>query len=380
MDYAAVESEALRVACETSDSFQNWLAQAGGSLVVSTYQAGKVALIGTDASRTTLLMRQFEKPLGLTVEGSRIALATRHEVWVLANAPLLAYEFLEDQPGRYDAIYLPRAVFQTGDLHTHDLAFVGSDLLLINTLFSCLARPSFAYNFVPLWKPKFISDLVPEDRCHLNGLALRDGRPRYVTALGTTDSVGGWREGKARGGVVIDIENDEIILVALAMPHSPRWYAGRLWVLNSGAGQLLVLDPQRGQAEVVCELPGYLRGLTFVGPYAVIGLSKIRERHIFGNLPIQRRCPSLRCGVAVVDTRTGAALGMFEFTAGCEELYDVQFLPGISRPTILNLEKPAIREAFTYPDSSFWLRPSKEISDPQPVIGFQQPAVSGQLQ
>jgi uncharacterized protein (TIGR03032 family) len=153
------------------------------------------------------------------------------------------------------------------------------------------------------------------------------------------------------------------------MPHSPRWHAGRLWVLNSGAGQLLAMDPQSGAAEVVCELPGYLRGLTFVGSYAVIGLSKIRERHIFGNLPIQQRCANLRCGVAVVDTSTGALQGTFEFTAGCEELYDVQFLPGIYRPTILNLEKAAVREAFTCPDSSFWLRPSKEIGG--------SPAVSG---
>ena len=242
--------------------------------------------------------------------------------------------------------------------------------------FPALCRPSYAYNFVPIWRPKFISDLVPEDRCHLNGLALRDGRPRYVTALGATDSVGGWRENKAQGGVVIDVESDEIILDSLAMPHSPRWNAGRLWVLNSGAGQLLVVDPESGQARVVCELPGYLRGLTFVGPYAVVGLCKIRERHIFGDLPIQRRCPSLRCGVAAVDTRSGTALGMFEFTAGCEELYDVQFLPGIYRPTILNLEKAVVREAFTYPDSSFWLRPSKEIHDQQSAVSFQQSVIS----
>jgi uncharacterized protein (TIGR03032 family) len=344
-----------------SDSFQDWIGQAGGALVVSTYQAGKVALIGWNGSRTTLLMRQFDKPLGLAVEGSRIALATRHAVWLLANAPLLAHDFLDDQPGRYDALFLPRAMYQTGDLNTHDLAFAGDDLLLVATRFCCLARPSFAYSFVPFWKPKFVSEVVPEDRCHLNGLALRDGRPRYVTALGTTDTPGGWRENKASGGVVIDVQSDEIILGGLAMPHSPRWHDDRLWVLNSGAGQLLVVDPSSGQTAVVCELSGYLRGLCFVGPYAVIGLCKIRERHIFGNLPIQQRCPDLRCGVAIVDTRSGAEVGMFEFTAGCEELYDVQFLKGIHRPTILNLEKPVVHEAFTYPDSSFWLRPSKEV-------------------
>ena len=142
--------------------------------------------------------------------------------------------------------------------------------------------------------------------------------------------------------MLIDVESDEIVLGGLAMPHSPRWHDGRLWLLNSGAGELLLVDPQSGRAEVVCRLPGYLRGLCFCGPYALVGLSKIRERHIFGGLPVQQRCEKLLCGVAVVDLRDGREAGFFEFTAGCEELYDVQFLPGVRRPMILNLQKPEV--------------------------------------
>ncbi len=153
----------------------------------------------------------------------------------------------------------------------------------------------------------------------------------------------------------------------LAMPHSPRWYDGRLWVLNSGAGELLQVDPLSGRADVVCRLPGYLRGLCFRGPYALVGLCKIREQHIFGGLPVQQGGQRLLCGVAVVDVRSGREVGFFEFTAGCEELYDVQFLPGVHRPMILNLQKPETRQAMTNPDSCYWLRPSSEIHDPASV-------------
>ena len=364
MNESPADSEDVRIECAASAEFQGWASQAGGSLVVTTYQAGKVAMIGWDGRQVTLLMRQFDKPLGLAVKGGRLALATRHDIWMFANAPLLAPDYIEGRPGRYDALYLPRATFHTGDLHTHDVVFQGDDLLLVNTRFSCLARLSRDYNFLPVWKPKFISDVVPEDRCHLNGVALRDGRPKYVTALGTTDAPGAWRQDKASGGVLIDVDSGEIITAGMSMPHSPRWHDERLWVLNSGTGELLVVDPLTGQTTVVCALPGYLRGLCFTGPYALVWLSKIREKHLFGGLPIQEHLhKKLLCGVTVVDLRSGKPVGMFEYTVGCEELYDVQFLPGVFRPMILNLEKTAVRQAIINPESSYWLRPSAEVRE-----------------
>jgi uncharacterized protein (TIGR03032 family) len=367
MGSQAVMHDSVVVACSATPDFLGWLARAGGSVAVSTYQAGQVAMIGWDGRQAPLLMRQFEKPMGLALSGDRLVLATRHDVMLFANAPLLASDFLEEQPGRYDALYLPRASYHTGNLNTHDMAVLGDEIWLTATRFSCLAKLSYDFSFVPVWKPTFVSDLVPEDRCHLNGFAVRDGRPRYVTALGTSNAAGAWREHKATGGVLIDIETDRIVLEGLAMPHSPRWHEGRLWLLNSGAGEVLVVDPQTGRSEVVCSLPGYLRGLCFHGPYALVGLSKIRERHIFGGLPVQKRCEKLLCGIAVVDLRDGRVAGFFEFTDGCEELYDVQFLPGVLRPMILNLERPETRLAISNPESSFWLRASSEIREPAAV-------------
>lgn len=358
--------EGDRIECSASDGFRGWLSQVGGSVVITTYQAGKVALVGWDGRQITLLMRHFPKPMGLAIAGQRLALATRHEVCLFANAPLLARDYLENEPGRYDAIYLPRVTYYTGDCNIHDLAFGQAGLWLVNTRFSCLSAMSDEYSFVPRWQPKFISQLCPEDRCHLNGIAMMDGRPKWVTALGETDDVGGWRANKATGGIILDVESGEIVLRGLAMPHSPRWHDGRLWVLDSGAGELCTVDPARSQKTVVCALPGYLRGLRFVGPFAMVGMSKIREKHIFGGLPVQDRHPSLQCGVAIVDIRSGRPIGQFEFTAGCTELFEVQHLAGVRRPTILNLSKEAVREAFTAPDFSYWIRPSTEIPPTTP--------------
>jgi uncharacterized protein (TIGR03032 family) len=253
--------------------------------------------------------------------------------------------------------------YLTGDVNIHDLAFDDEGLLVVNTRFSCLARLSSQFSFEPVWRPRFVSDLVPEDRCHVNGLAVVGGKAKYVTALGTTDSAGGWRPTKATGGVVIDVESNEVVAGGLSMPHSPRWHDGRLWLLNSGLGELCYLDPGSGKVESVCQLPGYLRGLCLVGPFALVGMCRIREKHIFGGLPIQERVQELRCGVAVVDLRSGTMVGSFDFTAGCEELFEIRFLRNVRRGMIVNWESQANRESLTNPESSFWLRPSKEIRD-----------------
>ena len=240
----------------------------------------------------------------------------------------------------------------------------GSVLWFVNSRFSCLSVLSKDFSFVPRWTPPFIRELVPEDRCHLNGLAIVDGRPKYVTALGESNVVGGWRENKAAGGVLIDVPANTVLLRGLSMPHSPRWHQDRLWLLNSGAGELLCFDPAKGTAGVVCTLPAYLRGLCLIGRFAVVGLCQIREQHIFGGLPVQQRQEKLLSGLAVVDLPTGKLVGTFEFTAGCTEIYDVQFLPGARHVNVLNSTDDAVRQAFTAPEFSYWLRPENVLSKP----------------
>jgi uncharacterized protein (TIGR03032 family) len=350
-------ADTIPIRATTTGAFAPWLSQARGSILLTTYQSNLLAAIGWDGRQVTLLCRQFDRPMGLAVQGRLLALATRAQLLVLANAPPLAPDFRGDEPARYDALYLPRMAYYTGDLDVHDVGAGSDGLWLVNTRFSCLAGPSIEHSFVPRWRPPFVSDLVPEDRCHLNGLALADGRPRFVTALGDTDAANGWRPGRLTGGVVVDVATGQVVLRGLCMPHSPRLHDGWLWLLCSGTGELWRVDPHRFRHEVACTLPGFARGLCFVGRFALVGLGAVREEHRDSGLPVQARHDRLCCGVAVVDTHAGAVVGTMEFTEGCSELYDVQFLPRVGRAMILNPEHPDACHALPGPDFAFWIRP-----------------------
>jgi len=345
-----------------------WMASAGGSVAITTYQAGRVVLLGFNGREVTVLPRELAKPMGMAARGDALAIACRRDVMVFANSPILAPHYPQENCGRYDSLFLPRTNYLTGDLNLHDIAFGDEGLWAVNTRFSCLSLVGRDYSFEPRWKPPFVSQVVPEDRCHLNGLAMLDGRPKYVTAHGTHDEAGAWRETKADGGVLIDVDTGECALTGLCMPHSPRRHDGAWWLLNSGRGQLCRVDPERGTYEVVCVLPGYARGLCFTGHYALVGLSQVRSSHAFEGLPVQEDHKQLVCGVAVVDLETGENLGMFEFTDGCDELYDVAFLPEVLRPSILNMTHPVVQQAVTAPGFAYWLyETDKETAGDQAV-------------
>jgi uncharacterized protein (TIGR03032 family) len=229
------------------------------------------------------------------------------------------------------------------------LAWAGDELWIVNTRFSCLCTLDPDYSFVPRWRPPFISALAAEDRCHLNGLAIVAGRPKYVTALGATDVRDGWRPDKGRGGCLMDVPSGEIVARGMSMPHSPRWHDGRLWLLESGTGQLLLLDPATGQRQTVAALPGFARGLALAGHYAFIGLSKIRKTSAMNGVPLADRRDELKCGVAVVDLRSGGLVAFLEFQTAVEEIFDVQLLLGLRFPEILGFQKDTIHNTFIIP-------------------------------
>ncbi|MEA2449674.1 MAG: hypothetical protein QOG63_1606, partial [Thermoleophilaceae bacterium] len=288
-------------------SFGARLAQLGSSLLISTYQTGKLIAARARVGELNTHFRDFDKPMGLAVADGRVALGTRTEVWDLRDMPEAAPK-LEPQ-GTHDACYLPRNRHVTGDIAVHEMAFAGGELWLVATAFSCLATLDAHHSFVPRWKPPFVSALAPGDRCHLNGLAVVDDAVRYVTALGRSDEPGGWRAGKADGGVIVDVPSGEVVADGLSMPHSPRWHDGRLWVLESGRGELCTVDLDSGRSETVAELPGFTRGLAFTGATAFVGLSQIRESSTFGDLPLVERLEERQSGVWMVDLRSGAVEG-----------------------------------------------------------------------
>ncbi|HEY2840051.1 MAG TPA: TIGR03032 family protein [Pirellulales bacterium] len=317
---------------EYTHSLPPLLSQLGVSLLVSTYQAGKVAAVGVAAGELTLSYHNFERAMGLAVKPDGIAVAARAQVWFLHAAPDLAAHI--EPAGRHDACFLTRNSHFTGEVQAHELSWAGDELWLVNTAFGCLCTLDGRHSFVPRWRPPFLTALAADDRCHLNGLAMADGVPKYVTALAETDTPQGWRANKVRSGCLIDVASGQTVARGFAMPHSPRVHQGRVWMLHSGAGQLVLIDPASGTVQTVTELPGYTRGLALYDRFAFVGLSKIRETSTFGGMPISERRPELKCGVGVVDLTTGRLVAHLEFVTGVEEIFDVQVVQGARCPAL----------------------------------------------
>ncbi len=327
---------------EASLGMLGWLREQAVSLVCTTYQTHHVMFIGrTPEEQLWAHRRPFPRCMAVYADRRELWLAGANQVWHFAD---IVPPGMQHEKG-YDRVYAPRLGFVTGRLDVHELALDRERCpLFVNTRYSCLAALSPAASFVPLWQPRFISKLVPEDRCHLNGLAMEGGRPRFVTAISRADVVDGWRERRQEGGLVIEVASGEILTAGLSMPHSPRLYDGRLWLLNSGTGEFGTVDLASGRFEPVCFCPGFARGLDFVGRCAVIGLSEERSTRAFADLPLGRHLQEKdaegRCGVLVVDLDRGAIVQWLRFHGDTRELYDVKLIQGTRQPRIIAFDNP----------------------------------------
>lgn len=318
--------------------FAEILDRAQSSLLVSTYQSGRLIMLRVIDGKVNTHFRAFPSPMGIALAPNTLTLGTKNYVWQFRNHQGVA-EKVES-----DAAFVPAVALATGDIRVHELAYAGRNLVVVNTRFSCLATLDGQTSFRELWRPKFITELAPEDRCHLNGVAIHDGSTRYVTALGESNDNAGWRANKAAGGIIIDVATNEIVARGLSMPHSPRLHLGRLWVLESGEGRLCTIDPASGQKTIVAQVPGFARGLAFAGPFAFIGLSQVRES-VFDGIPIAKR-PDRHCGVWVVDTRSGETAGFVRFEGIVQEIFDVQLLDGIRKPDVIEPADDVVSGAF----------------------------------
>jgi uncharacterized protein (TIGR03032 family) len=326
------------------------LDQLGISLVVTTYQAGKVILVRKEGDGLNTHFVAYLKPMGLAADFGRMAIGSGNSIWFLRNMPALAVKL--EPNGQHDACYLPRRIHVTGDIDIHEMNWgQGEELWFVNTRFSTLCTLEDSSSFVPRWRPWFVSALAPEDRCHLNGLCLQHGRPKYVTALGQTDTPGGWRANKKDGGLLIDVTRNRIVLHGLSMPHSPRLYADRLWLLESGQGGLATVDVPQGGWRTIATLPGFTRGLDFVGPLAFIGLSQVRESAVFSGIPLVDRQPERICGVWVVNIETGETVAFLRFEEGVQEIFAVQAIPA-RFPTVLDWDDVRLNDSYAVPDAA----------------------------
>lgn len=347
--------EALK--SEFSASFLTLLEKGRLTVAVSTYQAGQVVFLRADNGKLNTHFCSFSRPMGIAAQGNRLVVGTNNEVFEFRNTPAVAPKV--EPKGTHDACFIPRSIHYTGNVDIHELDFAGDELWFVNTRFSCLCTLDIDHSFVPRWRPPWVSAYAVEDRCHLNGLAVVDGRPRYVTALGMTDRPGGWRENKNAGGILYDLLRDKVLVDGLSMPHSPRWYRGRVWFLESGYGSLSWFDPKTAQSGRLTQLPGFTRGLDFVDRYALVGLSQVRETNTFAGIPITEDGADRRSGVWVVDLETGETVALLRFNDAVEEIFAVKVLPGLIFPSLLEPGHPLIGTSYVLPDEAL-----REVAQP----------------
>jgi uncharacterized protein (TIGR03032 family) len=338
--------------------------------LLTTYEASKVVFLRAYQGQLNAHFRELPRPMGAALHDNRLAIGGPWFIWEFHNLPVAARKIAP--VGRYDACFVPRLQHITGSIQVHELAWVGPELWFVNTRFSCLCTRTqrcppdqctaddLRYSFVPRWRPPFVTALAPQDRCHLNGLALVDGVPRYVTALGATDAPQGWRERKTDGGVLLEVPGGAVVAGGLSMPHSPRWYGGHLWLLESGRGGLGVVDLAAGRYRPVVELPGFTRGLDFCGPLAFVGLSQARATAAFSGIPITEPARERHCGVWVVDLRSGRPIAFARFEDQVQEIFAVRVLPGMRFPELLNDGRhELVAETFVLPDEALRAAPAE---------------------
>ncbi|MBI1225540.1 MAG: TIGR03032 family protein [Bacteroidetes bacterium] len=346
--------------CTYSPNLPELLRRLGCTIALSTFQAGKVIFLSAkNDDELTQLPRNFAKPMGIALHGNKMAIACLDEVIVLVNSKELAMNYPK-KPDTYDALYMPRASYFTGQIDIHDIDY-GHDnqLFAVNTSFSCVIKIDDNFSFTPVWKPKFISKLASEDRCHLNGMALENGIPKFVTAFHDTDIPQGWRERVIDGGIVIDVDSGEIIARNLPMPHSPRLFDDELYLLLSATGELVKLEKNSGKKITITQLKGFVRGLCRHGDYLFIGHSKLRKSSsTFAKLNFANQATT--AGVTVVHLPSGAIVGEVRYQTSVDEIYDVQVLPNCQRPGILNTEKPEYKLGLLTPNATYWAQPKQE--------------------
>jgi uncharacterized protein (TIGR03032 family) len=332
-----------------SRGLAGWLARTGCSLAFTSYQTGRLFLVGRlPDGRISFHQQDFARATGLHVTPRQIYLGSLFQVWRLEN--VLAPH--ERANGDFDRLYVPRLAQTTGDIDLHELALDGAGrLIFVATRYNCLATLSPVHGFRPVWKPAFISGLAGEDRCHLNGLAMGDGVPAYATAISRSDIAEGWRSGRSDGGILVDVRGDRIVAEGLSMPHSPRVETDGVWLLESGRGMLVRIDPATGAKADIAFCPGFLRGLALHAGYAITTLSHPREGS-FAGLPLQgeiaRRGGAGWCGLGVIDLKTGDMVEWIRLDGAIGELFDVAVIPDAVCPMAVGPHTAEIRSLTSF--------------------------------
>ena len=332
-----------------SRGLAGWLEANRAGLAFTSYQTGQLFLVGVLPNGSISFNQQnFTRAMGVCRDGDRLWVGSLFQLWRLED-------MLRDGEvanGSFDACFVPREAHTTGDIDIHEIGILADGRpIFVNTKYSCLATIDPVHSFQPLWRPDFISKLAGEDRCHLNGLAMADGAPAYVTAVSQTDMLSGWRARREHGGVIIEVSTNRIVTDELSMPHSPRLVDGKLYALDSGRGQIIAVDPESGRREDIAFCPGFLRGLAIHNGHAIVTASKPRDgsfKELVLQGEIEKRDGEAWCGVFVINLRHGDIVEWIKLDGAIAELFDLAVLPGLLCPMSLGVGTLEIQNTITF--------------------------------
>lgn len=351
-DDAAREKVETKLDLSCSPGIVRWLLLNKCSLAFTSYKTGKLFLIGVmKTGALSFHQRNFDEAMGLWTDprSQCLYLGTHCQIWRFEN--ILRKGQIANN--NHDWCFVPRQSIVTGNVMAHDLALdVDGRIVFVNTAYSCLAVTDPVHSFRPLWKPPFISELAKEDRCHLNGLCMEAGHPRYVTAVSRSDLKTGWREHRGDGGIIMDVTTDKMLTQGLSMPHSPRVYRGELYVLDAGRGNLCRVDRKTGAVEPIAFCPGFLRGLAFHNNHAIAGLSLQRDQSFTGldlDASLKSRGAEPWCGLQIINLKSGETVEWLRIKGDVDELYDIAVLPNVQCPMALDFFENSVQQTISFP-------------------------------
>ncbi len=394
--------ETMDYSCEYSDNLPKILKQLNISLAFTSYQAGRLMFLRSDGDTLDVNFKSFHRPMGLSANKEGMTLGVFSEIinfqredgllkqiklpqqrieeditaprikakktsdsdfkknkkiTLTENELEQQQKFKEQQQKlneavdkRVDACFITRSSHYSGMINIHDIDWGNEGLWVVNSSFSCLCTVEADYSFTPRWKPYFISELVPEDRCHLNGMALKDGQPAYVTTFSKFNEVGMWRKNKHFDGTLMDVKQNKILVDGLAMPHSPRWHQESVYFCNSGYGQVCTYQPKTKKSKTIAELPGFTRGMDFYGALLFVGLSKVRKSDVTQSAPLIEKHKETLSGIYILNTEDNSVVAHITFTGNVDQIYDVAVIPDCHFPELIEPTHPRIRNHFCHPE------------------------------
>ncbi|HEX8137147.1 MAG TPA: DUF4915 domain-containing protein [Pyrinomonadaceae bacterium] len=306
--------------------FWETLAETGMTLLVSREYEHMLVALRADAVGPKVTFMRLPHPSGIAVDRARAVVyvaSTRNPNQVYDLAPVTGLRErldvslfpLEDRP-----LVPVRSRFLPGSLYLHDLALIGRALYATAVGENAIVRLYDQGRVERVWWPRAIEGPVgptfTQNYIQLNSIAAGPTlKGSYFSA--SAERMGARRPGHRNfavdgRGVIFSGATREVFARGLTRPHSARIHEGRVWVDNSGYGELGVAE--RGAFTPVVRLPGWTRGLCFQGSVAFVGTSRVIPR-------FSRYAPGLdldksTCGVHAVDLRTGVVLGSLTWPYG----------------------------------------------------------------